>query len=141
MPREKTLSIIKPDAVAENHIGNIVHRFEKAGLQVIAMKMLRLTVDQAKAFYGIHAHKPFFQELVTFMTEGPVVVMLLEGENAIAKNRELMGATNPKEAKPGSIRADLAHSIDRNVIHGSDSPQTAQQEIPFFFKATELFPR
>lgn len=141
MTRERTLSIIKPDAVAKDCIGNIIQRFETANLKVIGMKMLKLTLDQAKAFYSIHAHKPFFQELVTFMTEGPVVAMVLEGENAIAKNRELMGATNPKEAASGTIRADLAHSIDRNAIHGSDSPQTAQEEIPFFFKPHELFPR
>ena len=141
MPKEQTLSIIKPDAVGTNHIGAILARFEKAGLKIVAAKMLHLSAEQAKAFYAVHAHRPFFLELVTFMIEGPVLVFVLEGENAIAKNRELMGATNPKEASPGTIRADFAKSIDRNAVHGSDSTETAKKEIAFFFKSQEIFSR
>lgn len=141
MSTERTLSIIKPDAVADNNIGAIISRFEKAGLQVIAAKMVFLSVDQAKAFYNVHAHRPFFGELVAFMTTGPVLVMVLEGPNAIAKNRELMGATNPKEAAPGTIRADFAKTIDKNAVHGSDSSETAKMEIPFFFKPQEIHSR
>jgi len=141
MPIQQTLSIIKPDAVASNHIGEILSRFEKAGLKIIAARMLHLSIDQAKAFYNVHAHRPFFEELVQFMTTGPVFVCVLEGENAIALNRELMGATNPKEAAPGTIRADFAKTIDKNAVHGSDSPETAQQEIPFFFKPQETLTR
>lgn len=141
MPKEQTLSIIKPDAVAANHIGAILARFEKAGLKIVAAKMLHLSLEQSKAFYAVHAHRPFFLELVTFMTEGPVLVMVLEGDNAIAKNRELMGATNPKEAAPGTIRADFAKSIERNAVHGSDSAETAKKEVPFFFKSQEIFSR
>lgn len=141
MSKEQTLSIIKPDAVGSNHIGAIVSRFEKAGLKIVAAKMLHLTVDQAKAFYAVHAHRPFFLELVTFMTEGPVLILVLEGDNAIAKNRELMGATNPKEALAGTIRADFAKSIDRNAVHGSDSAETAKKEVAFFFKPQEIFLR
>jgi len=141
MPIQQTLSIIKPDAVASNHIGEILSRFEKAGLKIIAARMLHLSIDQAKAFYNVHAHRPFFEELVQFMTTGPVFVSVLEGENAIALNRELMGATNPKEAAPGTIRADFAKTIDKNAVHGSDSPETAQQEIPFFFKPQETLTR
>lgn len=141
MATEQTLSIIKPDAVGGNHIGEILARFEKAGLKIIAAKMLHLSTDQAKAFYNVHAHRPFFGELVEFMTTGPVLVSVLEGENAIAKNREIMGATNPKEAAPGTIRADFAKTIDKNAVHGSDGPETAAQEIPFFFKPQEILSR
>lgn len=141
MSKEQTLSILKPDSVSSNHIGAILSRFENAGLKIVASRMLHLSSDQAKSFYAVHTHRPFFQELVTFMTEGPVLVMVLEGENAIAKNRELMGATNPKDAAPGTIRKDFAKSIDRNAIHGSDSRETAEQEIAFFFKKNEIFSR
>lgn len=141
MSKERTLSIVKPDAVASNHIGEILARFEKAGLKVVAAKMLHLSEDQAKAFYAVHAHRPFFMELVSFMITGPVLVTVLEGDNAIAKNRQLMGATNPKDAAPGTIRADFAKSIEKNAIHGSDSAQTAQQEISFFFKPNEIYSR
>lgn len=138
---EQTLSIIKPDAVSANRIGEIISRFEKNGLIVAAAKMMHLTLDQAKAFYAVHAHRPFFLELVSFMTEGPVLIMVLYGEDAIARNRTLMGATNPKEAAPGTIRADFAQSIDKNAVHGSDSAETAKQEIAFFFKTQEIFHR
>lgn len=141
MSQEQTLSIIKPDAVGSNHIGAILSRFEKAGLRIIGVKMTHLNLEQAKAFYAVHAHRPFFLELVTFMIEGPVLVLVLEGDNAIAKNRELMGSTNPKEAALGSIRADFAKSIERNAIHGSDSAETARKEIAFFFKPQEIFSR
>ena len=141
MSREQTLSIIKPDAVGSNAIGAILSRFEKAGLKIIAAKMMHLTVDQAKAFYAVHAHRPFFQELVAFMTTGPVLIMVLEGDHAIAKNREIMGATNPKEAAAGTIRADFAKSIEKNAVHGSDGPETARTEISFFFKPQEIFSR
>lgn len=139
MAKEQTLSIIKPDAVMDGNIGAILTRFEKAGLKVVAAKMIHLSSEQAKAFYAVHAHRPFFQELVAFMIEGPVLVTVLEGENAIAKNRELMGATNPKEAAPGTIRADFAKSIDRNAVHGSDSAENAKQEVSFFFKVQEIY--
>jgi nucleoside-diphosphate kinase len=138
---EQTLSIIKPDAVGSNSIGAIIARFEKAGLKIAAARMLHMNLEQAKAFYAVHAHRPFFQELVSFMITGPVLVMVLAGENAIAKNRELMGATNPKEAAPGTIRADFAKSIEKNAVHGSDSPETAKTEIAFFFKPQEIFVR
>lgn len=138
---EQTLSIIKPDAVKENHIGEILARFEKAELKIIAARMMHLTVDQAKAFYAVHSHRPFFQELVSFMSSGPVLVLALQGKDAIAKNRKLMGATNPKEAEAGTIRADFAKSIDHNAVHGSDSAETAKQEIAFFFKTNEILPR
>lgn len=141
MTIQQTLSIIKPDAVAANYIGEIFSRFEKAGLKIVAVKMLRLSTDQAKAFYSVHAHRPFFNELVTFMTTGPILISILEGENAIAKNRELMGATNPNEAAPGTIRADFAKTIDKNAVHGSDGPETASQEISFFFKPQEILTR
>lgn len=141
MPKEQTLSIIKPDAVSANNIGAILSRFEKAGLKIVAAKMLHMTTEQAKAFYAVHAHRPFFQELVTFMIEGPVLVSVLEGDNAVVKNRDLMGATNPKEAAPGTIRADFAKSIDKNAIHGSDSIENAKNEIAFFFKQQEIFSR
>ena len=133
MAIERTFSIIKPDAVAKNVIGEIVSRFENNGLRVIAMKMLQLTKEQARGFYAVHKERPFYNDLVEFMTSGPVVVQVLEGENAILKNRELMGATNPAEAAPGTIRADFAKTVDENAVHGSDGPDTAQQEIEFFF--------
>ncbi|MEZ5542793.1 MAG: nucleoside-diphosphate kinase [Pseudomonadota bacterium] len=133
MAIERTFSIIKPDAVAKNAIGEIISRFEKNGLRVIAMKMLHLTKEQAGGFYAVHKERPFYNDLVAFMTSGPVVVQVLEGENAIKKNRELMGATNPAEAAPGTIRADFAKTVDENAVHGSDGPDTAQQEIAFFF--------
>ena len=138
MTKEQTLSILKPDAVSANNIGAIISRFEKGGLKVVAAKMLHLTPEQAKAFYAVHAHRPFFQELVSFMIEGPVLAMVLEGDDAIAKNRNLMGATNPKDAAPGTIRADFADSIDHNAVHGSDAADTAQQEIGLFFKPEEI---
>ncbi len=141
MAVEQTLSIIKPDAVGSNDIGEILSRFEKAGLKIVAARMLFLSNEQAKAFYNVHAARPFFGELVAFMTAGPVLVSVLEGENAIAKNRELMGATDPKDAAPGTIRADFAKTIDKNAIHGSDSPETAKQEIAFFFKPQEIHSR
>lgn len=141
MAIERTFSIIKPDAVAKNVIGEIYSRFEKNGLQVIAAKMLHMTREQAEGFYAVHKERPFFKDLVDFMITGPVMIQVLEGENAIAKNRELMGATNPKEAAPGTIRADFADSIDANAVHGSDAPETAQQEIAFFFSENELCSR
>ncbi len=141
MPKEQTLSILKPDAVGANNIGAILSRFEKTGLKIVAARMIHLTPEQAKAFYAVHAHRPFFQELVTFMIEGPVFVCVLEGENAVMKNRDLMGATNPKEAAPGTIRADFAKSIERNAVHGSDSSENAKNEVAFFFKQPEIFSR
>ncbi|HPE84860.1 MAG TPA: nucleoside-diphosphate kinase [Chlamydiales bacterium] len=135
---EQTLSIIKPDAVEKQHIGEIAMRFEKKGIRIVGMKMLHLSKAQASEFYAIHKERPFFGELVDFMTSGPVVVMALEGDNVIAKNREIMGATNPKDAAPGTIRADFADSIDCNAVHGSDAPETAAVEIAFFFKPEEL---
>ena len=141
MAVERTLSIIKPDAVAKNVIGEILTRFEKAGLQVVAAKMLKLDDEKAGGFYAEHKERPFFGDLVGFMTSGPVVVQVLEGENAIAKNRELMGATNPKEAAAGTIRADFAESIDANAVHGSDSAESAAREIAYFFSAEEICAR
>lgn len=141
MALERTLSIIKPDAVAKNAVGAIVSRFENAGLQVVAAKMVRLTDETAGGFYAEHKERPFYKDLVSFMTSGPVVVQVLEGDNAIAKNRELMGATNPKEAAAGTIRADFAQSIDANAVHGSDSAAAAAREIAYFFAATELCAR
>jgi nucleoside-diphosphate kinase len=138
---EQTLSIIKPDAVGQNMIGNIIEYFERDGLSVVAAKMMHLTVDQAKAFYAVHKERPFYMELVEFMVSGPVLVMVLEGENAIMRNREIMGATDPSKAAAGTIRADFATSIDRNAVHGSDSAQNAKTEIAFFFKSNEIFPR
>ncbi len=138
---EQTLSIIKPDAVGQNQIGNIIEYFEREGLNVVAAKMMHLTEDQAKKFYAVHKDRPFYGELVQFMTSGPVLVMVLEGESAIAKNRKIMGATDPAKADAGTIRADFATSIERNAVHGSDTPQTAKTEIGFFFKAGEIFPR
>lgn len=133
MALERTLSIIKPDAVAKNVIGDIYSRFEKAGLQIIAARMLHLTREQAGEFYAVHKERPFYNDLVDFMTSGPVMVQVLEGEDAIAKNRELMGATNPQDADPGTIRADHAKTVDENAVHGSDGPDTAAVEVAFFF--------
>ena len=141
MALERTLSIIKPDAVANNAIGDIIGRFEKAGLQVVAARMVHLSAQQAGAFYAVHKERPFYNDLVSFMTSGPVLVQVLEGEDAIARNREVMGATNPKEAAPGTIRADFATTIDENAVHGSDAPETAAQEIAFFFAGTDICPR
>ncbi len=141
MAIERTISIIKPDAVAKNVIGEIYARFEKAGLKIVAAKMLHLSQEQAEGFYAVHKARPFFKDLVAFMTSGPVMVQVLEGENAIAKNREVMGATNPKDAAPGTIRADFAVSIDENAVHGSDGPDTAKAEIAYFFKPEEICPR
>jgi nucleoside-diphosphate kinase len=141
MPVERTLSIIKPDAVAKNAIGQISARFEAAGLKVIAARMMWLSQRQAEGFYAVHRERPFFRDLVKFMTSGPVMVQVLEGENAIARNRELMGATDPRKAAKGTIRADFAASIDANAVHGSDGPETARSEIAFFFPADEIYPR
>ena len=138
---EQTLSIIKPDAVGQNMIGNIIEYLERDGLSVIAAKMVHLSTDQAKAFYAVHKERPFYGELVEFMTSGPVLVMVLSGENAVSRNREIMGATDPSKAEPGTIRADFATSIERNAIHGSDSLANAKTEIAFFFKSNEIFPR
>lgn len=133
MSVERTLSIIKPDAVAKNVIGEIYTRFEKAGLKVVAARMAQLSEEEAGGFYAVHRERPFYKDLVAFMTSGPVMIQALEGENAIAMNRELMGATNPAEAAPGTIRADFAESIDANAVHGSDGPDTARTEIVYFF--------
>ncbi len=141
MAVERTLSIIKPDAVARNLIGEIDARFEKNGLTIVAAKMLHMTAEQAGGFYAEHEGKPFFGDLVSYMTSGPVVVQVLEGENAIARNRELMGATNPKDAAPGTIRADFAESLEANAVHGSDSPASAEREIAFFFERGEIHSR
>ncbi|MDO5089979.1 MAG: nucleoside-diphosphate kinase [Cardiobacteriaceae bacterium] len=141
MAVERTLSIVKPDAVAKNVIGEIYSRFEKAGLRVVAAKMKQLSRADAEGFYAVHKERPFFNDLVEFMISGPVMIQVLEGEGAIAKNREVMGATNPKEAAPGTIRADFAESIDANAVHGSDAPETAKVEIAFFFKDDEICPR
>ena len=141
MAIEQTLSIIKPDAVSRNIIGEVEMRLEKAGLKVIAMKMVRLTKKQAESFYDIHRGKPFYEDLVSFMTSGPCVVQVLEGENAVLANREVIGATDPQKAAPGTIRRDFAKSVDANVVHGSDSPENAKREISFFFSEDEICPR
>ena len=141
MANEVTLSIIKPDAVAKNVIGQILSRFEAAGLTIIAAKLVHLARDQAEHFYAIHKERPFFNDLVEFMISGPVMILALHGEGAVSKNRELMGATNPKEAAPGTLRADFADSIDANAVHGSDSLENAAHEVAFFFKDHELFAR
>ncbi len=141
MARERTLSIVKPDGVQKNLIGEVTRRFEAAGLEVVAARMLKLRQQQAEQFYDIHRERPFFADLVTYMTSGPVMVQVLEGEGAIARNRELMGATNPSEADPGTIRADYAESIEQNIVHGSDSLDTAAQEVGFFFSGAEICPR
>ncbi len=141
MALEQTLSILKPDAVAKNVIGDIISRFEKAGLQVVAAKMLHLDEDKAGGFYAEHRERPFFADLVKFMTSGPILVQVLEGEDAVAKNRDLMGATNPQEAATGTIRADFAKTIDENAVHGSDSTTSASREIAYFFEPGELCAR
>lgn len=141
MAVERTLSIIKPDAVAKNHIGDILARFEKAGLKVVASRMTHLTEKEAGGFYAVHAARPFFKDLVSFMTSGPVLISVLEGENAVSAHRDIMGATDPKKAAPGTIRADFAESIDENAVHGSDSLENAANEIAYFFRSTEVCPR
>ena len=141
MATEQTFSIIKPDAVAKNIIGEIYSRFEKAGLRIVAARMVHLSKEQAQGFYAVHKERPFYNDLVEFMTSGPVMVQVLEGENAILKNRELMGATNPQEAAPGTIRADFASTVDENAVHGSDGPDTAKEEIAFFFGDGGICPR
>ncbi len=141
MVAEQTLSIIKPDAVKKNAIGQILARFEGAGLRIVAARMMHLSRPQAEGFYAVHRERPFFRDLVEFMISGPVLIQVLQGENAIAKNRELMGATDPKKAVKGTIRADFAASIDANAVHGSDGPDTARTEISYFFAACEVFPR
>ncbi len=141
MAVERTLSIIKPDAVAKNVIGEIIARFEKAGLKVAAVRMAWLSRSEAEGFYAVHRERPFFKDLVDFMISGPVVIQVLEGDNAIATNRELMGATDPKKATAGTIRADFAQSIDANAVHGSDAPETARVEIAYFFPALAVYPR
>ncbi len=141
MAVERTLSIIKPDAVAKNVIGKIYSRFETNGLKVVAARMAHLSRQEAEGFYAVHKARPFFKDLVEFMISGPVMIQVLEGENAIAKNRELMGATDPKKAEKGTIRADFAESIDANAVHGSDAPETAANEIAYFFPASQVFAR
>ncbi|CAM4089879.1 MULTISPECIES: nucleoside-diphosphate kinase [Shewanella] len=141
MAIERTFSIIKPDAVAKNHIGAIYNRFETAGLKIIASKMVHLSKEQAEGFYAEHSERPFFGALVEFMTSGPIMVQVLEGENAVLANREIMGATNPAEAARGTLRADYADSIDENAVHGSDALTSAEREIAYFFSAEELCPR
>ena len=141
MALERTLSIIKPDAVAKNAIGSIIARFEDAGLRVVAARMMHLSESQAEGFYAVHRERPFFRDLVKFMTSGPVLVQVLEGEGAIMKNREVMGATDPKKAEKGTIRADFASNIEENAVHGSDAPETAAQEIAYFFPAVDLCER
>ncbi|MCP5505578.1 MAG: nucleoside-diphosphate kinase [Chlamydiales bacterium] len=138
MSKEQTLSMIKPDAVQKNHIGEILSRFEKAGLKIAALKMKQLSREEAEGFYAVHKERPFFKDLVDFMVSGPVVISVLEGESAIQKNRDLMGATNPKDAAPGTIRADFAESIDANAVHGSDGPDTAKVEVAYFFEKQEV---
>ena len=141
MAIERTLSIVKPDGVGRNLIGEVYRRFEQAGLRIVAARMTRLSQAEAEGFYAVHRERPFFKDLVRFMTSGPVMVQVLEGEGAIAKNRDVMGATDPKKAAKGTIRADLATSIDENIVHGSDAPDTAAREIGYFFREIELCPR
>lgn len=141
MNKQRTLSIVKPDAIAKDLIGEIYHRFEMARLKIVAAKMMRLAREQAEKFYDVHRGKPFFGELVEYMISGPIMVQILEGENAILRNREIMGATDPKKAAAGTIRADFGESVGCNVVHGSDAPETAAQEISFFFKAEEIHSR
>jgi len=141
MAQEQTLSIVKPDAVSKNLIGEILARFEKSGLKVVASKMVHLNKTQGQEFYAVHSERPFYNDLVAFISSGPVFVSVLEGEDAIVKNRDIMGATNPKDAAPGTIRADFAESIDKNAVHGSDAPETARVEIDFFFKPEEIYQR
>ena len=141
MALERTLSIVKPDGVTRNLIGEVYRRFESAGLRVVAARMAHLSQREAEGFYAVHRERPFFKDLVAYMTSGPLMIQVLEGENAVLKNREIMGATDPKKAAPGTIRADLAQSIEANTVHGSDAPDTAAQEIAYFFRQTELCPR
>lgn len=141
MALERTLSIVKPDGVQKNLIGEVYRRFEQAGLRIVAARMLQLSQSQAEGFYAVHRERPFYRDLVRYMTSGPVMVQVLEGENAVARNREVMGATDPRQAAPGTIRADLAASIEQNVVHGSDAPETAVREIAFFFSESDLCPR
>ena len=141
MALERTLSIVKPDGVRGNLIGEVYRRLEKAGLSIIAARMMQLSQREAEGFYAVHRERPFFRDLVRYMTSGPVIVQVLEGENAVQRNRDLMGATDPKKAAPGTIRADLAASIEQNVVHGSDAPDTAAREIAYFFSTTELHSR
>jgi nucleoside-diphosphate kinase len=141
MALERTLSIVKPDGVRGNLIGEVYRRLEQAGLSIVAARMLRLSQREAEDFYAVHRERPFFRDLVRYMTSGPVIVQVLEGEDAIARNRDIMGATDPHKAAPGTIRADLATSIEQNVVHGSDAPDSAAREIAFFFSSTELHPR
>ena len=141
MAQERTLSIIKPDAVGKNHIGDIIARFEKAGLKIIASKMKHLSQSEAEGFYAVHRGRPFFKDLVSFMITGPVMILVLEGDNAIAKNRDIMGPTDPQKAPKGTIRGDFAKTIDENAVHGSDAPETAEKEIPYFFSCIELCQR
>lgn len=141
MTLERTLSIIKPDGVEKNLIGEVYRRFEQAGLRIVAARMMHLTKSQAEGFYAVHSERPFFKDLCAYMTSGPVIVQVLEGEDAVARHREIMGATDPKKAAPGTIRADLAASIEENVVHGSDSADNAAREIGYFFAETELCPR
>lgn len=141
MALERTLSIVKPDGVARNLIGDVYLRFERAGLRIVAARMLHLSTAQAEAFYEVHRERPFYKDLVRYMSSGPVIAQVLEGDNSIARNRDIMGATDPKKAAPGTIRADLAQSIEANVVHGSDAPETAAREISFFFSGTEICPR
>jgi nucleoside-diphosphate kinase len=141
MSIERTLSIVKPDGVGRNLIGEVYRRFEQVGLKVVAARMMRLSQAEAEGFYAVHRERPFFKDLVKFMTSGPVMVQVLEGDDAIAKNREVMGATDPKKANKGTIRADLANSIDENIVHGSDAPDTAAREISYFFREIEICPR
>lgn len=138
---ERTLSIVKPDGVSKNLIGEVIGRFEKEGLKVIGLKMVSMSKAQAQGFYAVHKEKPFFHSLTDFMSSGPAVVMVLEGEDAIAKTRRIMGATNPKDAEPGTIRKQYADDVEHNIVHGSDSPQSAQVEIPYFFNALEMYSR
>jgi len=141
MSVERTLSIVKPDGVQKNVIGDVYHRFEQAGLRIVAARMARLSQAEAEGFYDVHRARPFFKDLVSYMTSGPVIIQVLEGENAVQKHRDLMGATDPKKAAPGTIRADLATSIEQNVVHGSDSLENAAREIGYFFAETDLCPR
>ena len=141
MALERTLSIVKPDGVRANLIGEVYRRFEQAGLSIVAARMLHLSQREAEGFYAVHRERPFFKDLVRFMTSGPILVQVLEGEGAVARNRDIMGATDPKKAAPGTIRADLAASIEENIVHGSDAPETAAREIAYFFSVTELHPR
>jgi nucleoside-diphosphate kinase len=141
MPVERTLSIVKPDGVQKNDIGDVYHRFEKAGLRIVAARMTRLSQAEAEGFYAVHSARPFFKDLVSYMISGPVMIQVLEGEGAVLKNRDIMGATDPKKAAPGTIRADLATSIEQNVVHGSDSVENAAREIAYFFAETDLCAR